>query len=571
MNDPVLLELFNCLREAGIPLGLEEYYLLLQALHDGFGTKDRHALAQLCCTLWIKSENEKRVFQEYFEQLIPEKTNLRTLPNDTKDNEINYPRDNRKIVKKRESFQINRYLTLGVISFLVIIGSIFALCRNPHPKPNLGILTFRTTIVPFFHHFYIFKENEKAEVWITRTGDSRGKVSATVVIDETDDYPDGYLLEDSTNKTEASKEELALKDCNNLPIIVTFADNEAGVKKITIPIFNDSVFENPERVTLRLINPQGEAKIARNGSTAKFTIADDDLPNFGWLGEVGEWLLIAIAGLLIVLISLERRSVQEETSSPEDYTELPRAMLSPEVIQVMSDEIQVAKAIRQTDNSVEDTFHIIAKDLPVTYRQMKQGWRRLRRLVREGIPSELDLEATIHHIGRQGFLLNPVLTPRRINKIELLLLIDQDGSMVPFHHLSQALIETASQGGRFERVRVYYFHNCPDEYLYKDPFHVEAELIDDCLSQLPKTRVVCLTFSDAGAMRGGFNSRRRRLTKFFLKQLREYTRHIAWLNPVPHPRWKYTTAEEIANLVPMFGIDGQEFYRAIDTLRGRSI
>ena len=141
--------------------------------------------------------------------------------------------------------------------------------------------------------------------------------------------------------------------------------------------------------------------------------------------------------------------------------------------------------------------------------------------------------------------------------------------MVPFEHLAQAIIQTASQGGRFNQVRVHYFHNCPGDYLYRDPYHLEADLIEDCLSQLPKTKVVCLIFSDAGAARGGFNSKRRRLTKSFLKQLKQHVRHVAWLNPVPRTRWEDTTAGAIARFVPMFEVNRQELYQAIDTMRGR--
>ena len=190
-------------------------------------------------------------------------------------------------------------------------------------------------------------------------------------------------------------------------------------------------------------------------------------------------------------------------------------------------------------------------------------------MIREGVPTELDLEATTEQIGQQGFLFNPVLKPRRINKIELLLLIDQDGSMVPFHHLSKALIATASKGGCFNKVRVYYFHNFPGDYLYEDSSHLEAIPIEDCLSQLPKTRVVCLIFSDAGAARGQSNSKRRRRTKFFLKELKQYVNYIAWLNPFPRKRWEKTTAEGISRLVPMFEVNRQEFYQTIDVLRGQ--
>lgn len=42
-----LLDLFTRLREAGLPLGINEYHILLHALQEGFGTTDQEALAEL--------------------------------------------------------------------------------------------------------------------------------------------------------------------------------------------------------------------------------------------------------------------------------------------------------------------------------------------------------------------------------------------------------------------------------------------------------------------------------------------------------------------------------------------
>ncbi len=65
-----LQELFTRLRKAGLSLGIEEYKLLLKAIRGGLGFPDRAALARLCCTLWVKSPQEKRIFDYHFEQLI---------------------------------------------------------------------------------------------------------------------------------------------------------------------------------------------------------------------------------------------------------------------------------------------------------------------------------------------------------------------------------------------------------------------------------------------------------------------------------------------------------------------
>ncbi|GAB4178036.1 MAG: hypothetical protein Fur006_10170 [Coleofasciculaceae cyanobacterium] len=188
---------------------------------------------------------------------------------------------------------------------------------------------------------------------------------------------------------------------------------------------------------------------------------------------------------------------------------------SPEFVIETDDEVQVAQAVKAADidEEITDRNFLLSSDyFPVTRRQMKQSWRYLRRPVREGIPTELDIEATVHQIGQQGILLEPVLVPRRINRTELLLLIDQDGSMVPFHALSHRLAETAVRGGRLGKAGIYYFHNCPMDYLYHDSYHQEAESIDAMLSRLPQ-RTTVLIFSDAGAARGGYSEERIELTE----------------------------------------------------------
>ena len=65
-----LLELFTRLRQAGLPLGMNEYHLVLQALQSGFGIPDRQALARLCCTLWVKSAEDKLLFDYHFEEVM---------------------------------------------------------------------------------------------------------------------------------------------------------------------------------------------------------------------------------------------------------------------------------------------------------------------------------------------------------------------------------------------------------------------------------------------------------------------------------------------------------------------
>lgn len=181
---------------------------------------------------------------------------------------------------------------------------------------------------------------------------------------------------------------------------------------------------------------------------------------------------------------------------------------------------------------------------------------------------ELDLIATINQIRRQGILLNRVLVPRPINRTQLLLLIDQDGSMIPFHTISRRLVEVALQGKRLSRTGIYYFHNCPTEYFYQDEARLSAEQINTVLAQLNQSQAAVLIFSDAGAVYGGFNPKRYELTKIFLERLQKQVSYFTWLNPMPKPRWLNTTAQEIAHLVPMFEIKAKVLDSAIGTPHG---
>jgi len=146
-----------------------------------------------------------------------------------------------------------------------------------------------------------------------------------------------------------------------------------------------------------------------------------------------------------------------------------------------------------------------------------------------------------------------------------MLSIDRDGSMVPFHALSQRLAETALRGGRLGSADIYYFHNCPIEYLYRDRYHQEAEAISSILDRISE-RTAVLIFSDGGAARGGYSPDRVELTEEFLEKLKTKVRYIAWLNPMPLSRWEETTAGEIARMVPMFAVSQSGLQSAINVL-----
>jgi hypothetical protein len=218
---------------------------------------------------------------------------------------------------------------------------------------------------------------------------------------------------------------------------------------------------------------------------------------------------------------------------------------------------------------VEDTPELQAY-WPVSRRSMVYTWRYLRRPVPDGPEDVLDERATVTQAARQGFFLAPVYRRRESNRAHLLLLLDQDGSMTPFHRFTRDLVETAQYESTIQHVDVCYFHNVPAKSVYRDPHLTEPVLFERVLASCDGDTSVFIV-SDGGAARGYRRLERIRATTEVLFQMKQQANLIAWLNPMPVERWAGTSAQIIAHLVPMYPMDEDGLSNAIDVVRGQPL
>ena len=256
-------------------------------------------------------------------------------------------------------------------------------------------------------------------------------------------------------------------------------------------------------------------------------------------------------------------------------------------------------SISLADVKVSKRPFVFVPQFPLTYREVAQTWRRLRRPVRFGAPVELDIEGTIARRSRLGVATTVVLQPRRRNMARLLLLVDRQGSMDPFHCFCDEVCTAIQQAGRLEETALYYFHNVPaegaDEQVletltghlfpaldpilpqiqplvegcpYTDPDLLSPEPLIDVLQSYAAGAAVVLV-SDAGAARNRYRISRLLDTIAFMKALRSYTSHYVWLNPLPKRYWLNNTAAQIARHVPMFPLEREGIQRAVNVLRGQ--
>ncbi|NEO53436.1 MAG: hypothetical protein F6K54_10290 [Okeania sp. SIO3B5] len=75
-SETLFLPLFNRLRQEDVPMGISEYLLAIKTIQSRAELQDIERLKRLLCLLWVKSLEDKNIFNELFEELvIPELEN----------------------------------------------------------------------------------------------------------------------------------------------------------------------------------------------------------------------------------------------------------------------------------------------------------------------------------------------------------------------------------------------------------------------------------------------------------------------------------------------------------------
>ena len=182
------------------------------------------------------------------------------------------------------------------------------------------------------------------------------------------------------------------------------------------------------------------------------------------------------------LAALRRRAMEEQEGTPiyEDSQaqlegevfdgshnirpdDLPQG--NPEIIQV------VRKPRRKPGHALPLwNFKDFREDKVLNIRQFQRAFRRLCLYSDQFGPEvELDIQRTVHDTCQKGGLLQIRQKKPRRNAIKVLMFIDCGGTMTPYHALCSRLFQAVSRSNRFKDLKIYYFHNCIDEYLYTNP------------------------------------------------------------------------------------------------------
>lgn len=252
--------------------------------------------------------------------------------------------------------------------------------------------------------------------------------------------------------------------------------------------------------------------------------------------------------------------------------------------------------------NVSDARTALIEQYPLTHREVAQAFRRLRRPMRFGPATELDLDGTVRDRLRTGMGTPPTLRPRRRNTSRLAMFVDVDGSMAPYAPFVEVFCAAVREAGLLQQTSLHYFHDVPaegsdrsllaevdraaffpalDAVLSRiEPLHAGEVFIDPALEQGAPLREVlasmpqgtsALIVGDAGAARGRVDPGRVLDSLAFVKALRARAMAVVWLNPVPRPLWANTVAAQLARHLPMFPLDRLGIQLAVNALRGQPV
>jgi uncharacterized protein with von Willebrand factor type A (vWA) domain len=214
-------------------------------------------------------------------------------------------------------------------------------------------------------------------------------------------------------------------------------------------------------------------------------------------------------------------------------------------------------------------------DLNLDVRQIELALRRLRAFVREGVPSELDIDATIDKTARNAGELEVVMRPERRPAVKVLLLLDVGGSMEPHVELCERLFTASKNATHWKRLQTYYFHNCVYGHLYpttrlRDGIAV-PDLLAECDASWKLIVVGDALMHPSELFQGGSSWSYEEWSEVpgiaWMDHLATHFRKTAWLNPEPERVWR-GTAQTLGKLFPMFRLTLDGLAEAVGHLTG---
>ena len=182
----------------------------------------------------------------------------------------------------------------------------------------------------------------------------------------------------------------------------------------------------------------------------------------------------------------------------------------------------------------------------INTRNIKMALRRLRKLTREGLQDEFDLDNTITATAKNAGLLDVKYRSEKKNSVRVLLLIDIGGSMDDHAKSCEQVFSAAKS--EFKSLDYFYFHNCVYENLWKNnnrrhSEHLETENLLRIYSKNTKLIFIgdaLMSPYEITYPGGSVEHWNEKPGVFYINKLVNYFDKAVWLNPEKRQNWQYS-------------------------------
>lgn len=225
-------------------------------------------------------------------------------------------------------------------------------------------------------------------------------------------------------------------------------------------------------------------------------------------------------------------------------------------------------------------FRDFRDDNSVQIRDFQVAFKKLRLLSMrdDGPKSEFSVDKTIDETADNAGLLSIVMERPRKNQTKLLLLMDSGGSMSVYADLCSRLFHAVHDMSHFKDLKIYYFHNCVYDFVYKNP-ECKAEdsvFTGKVLQNLKSDYKLILVgdaFMDPTEFFELYDRRSTHTGEEWLKLLRQKFPQSIWLNPINFEAWNTMsrgfTIPEVRRIFPMYPFSPRGLEEGIAELKKR--
>ncbi len=187
----------------------------------------------------------------------------------------------------------------------------------------------------------------------------------------------------------------------------------------------------------------------------------------------------------------------------------------------------------------------------INTRNIKMALRRLRKLTREGLQDEFDLDNTITATAKNAGLLEVKYRSEKKNSVRVLLLIDIGGSMDDHAKSCEQVFSAAKS--EFKSLDYFYFHNCVYENIWKNNNRRHSENLEtENLLRIYSKNTKLIFIGDALMSPyeitypgGSVEHWNEKPGAFFINKLVNYFNKVVWLNPEQKQNWHYSQSTVI--------------------------